>query len=305
MSQFSITLQDNTRTIDTLRERDSPLMAHVIHNNYVSEAKLITFNKCWMNLQVFNISDMTTGDGNYITENAWQGIIKSTECSSDFKRPRILKPTNKEWEVWKLVLCKSICVDVPQCLDTSLGLWRKNPPKWKWFLTPEYDLIEKTETSYRIHPALRGRTRSKLYCLTGEVWDSDRLEELSLRPTTIKRVQNGIVAEGSQEIKILDEQVSNESKSSDSWLYFSMQKQGEEIRLAHAIQYKTAIAVTDDSCFLEDRIGTAAWIITTPSLHHQIQGTSIAPGRGDNYNSFRSEMTGIIAILDKLTLLCK
>ena len=159
MSQFGITLQNNTRTIEIQRERDSPLMAHVMSNNYVSDAELKTFNKCRMFLRIFNVSDMTTGDGNYITTDAWQGT-RPTEWNTDFKWPRTKEPTNKEWDVWRSVLCKSICVDVPQRLDTSLGLWRRKPEKWKWFLTPDHDLIEKAEGSYMIHSVLLGRIRN-------------------------------------------------------------------------------------------------------------------------------------------------
>ena len=57
-----------------------------------------------------------------------------------------------------------------------------------------------------IHAVLLGRTRSRLYSTTGECWKHDRHEEISLRPTTIKKVQNGFVAEGSPEVKALEEQ---------------------------------------------------------------------------------------------------
>ena len=57
-----------------------------------------------------------------------------------------------------------------------------------------------------IHSVLLGRIRNKLYSTTGECWKHDRHEEISLRRTTIKKVQNGFVAEGSQEVKALEEQ---------------------------------------------------------------------------------------------------
>ena len=304
MSDHEITLKDNTSKVPMFRERDKPLMEIILQASGITHKQHMTINRCRMYLQIFSVADMVTGDGQDITEDAWEGIPQTEQRALKLRWPRSQTPTKSDWEVWKIVLGSVICRDNTRRLITSLGRWRTSPKDWKWFLTSNNNLIQKTaEDQYQIHVSMENHTRRKRYQIEGV-----RIKLLPtevLEPTTIRVKDGCLITEGSQEISPYGDIEDDKAGSYCQWLYFSQQSEGKIEYLVTEIKNHTAIAVTDGSCFQSENVGSAAWIITTPSLQHNIQGTTMTPGERDDYNSFRSELSGIIAILAKLHDLCK
>ena len=107
MKNFEIKIDDRTRFIDIQRERDTPLMSLIINNSSTTDDHKKTFNKCRMYLRIFNISDMATGDGQYITLDSWEGR-RSGNWEVQINWPRCESPSSKDWEIWRLVLCKTV-----------------------------------------------------------------------------------------------------------------------------------------------------------------------------------------------------
>ena len=56
------------------------------------------------------ISDITTVDVLYITDNAWNGNRVIHNQSNVKQWPRWEQLNEKEWEIWKVALKKTICL---------------------------------------------------------------------------------------------------------------------------------------------------------------------------------------------------
>ena len=82
--------------------------------------------------------------------------------------------------------------------------------------------------------------------------------------------------------------------SDQRWMsrYLYLPDDGEA--LADAIQAHTAVAVSDGS--LKLNLGTAAFIITTAENSHPIIGSHVVPGKVEDGDSLRCELSGIYGI---------
>ena len=95
-----------------------------------------------------------------------------------------------------------------------------------------------------------------------------------------------------------------ENESYKHWLFVSDDDKGDMQLLGESIIQGTAHAISDGSYFEHANVGAAAWVLTDSSYKVVSEGTSIAPGEGDIHSSFWSELTGILAILQKLENIC-
>ena len=50
--------------------------------------------------------------------------------------------------------------------------------------------------------------------------------------------------------------------------------------------------------------GTAAWVITSPDKSSLITASAISPGKEEMQSSYRSELLGILGILEDLNNIC-
>jgi hypothetical protein len=81
-----------------------------------------------------------------------------------------------------------------------------------------------------------------------------------------------------------------------------MVPEAEGIFLKEAVQTGEAIAVCDG--FYQDSYGTASWVIegVTPGI--RAQGCVLSPGGAKIQSAYRSELSGILAIMIVAQLLC-
>ena len=291
MSDKKVTINDSTKTIKPERERDTAIMDHIYKHTELSSKERKTFNKCRIYLKVFLISEICTGDGQYILENIWTGQRDET-IESKYNWPIWDKPSNKDWKTWQKVLCKTICnastqklenANAKQKLQQSLGVWRQVPQNHKWFLDKEQSLVERcTPKQFKSHKIIKGRTRNKHYQINAEEINTQAI--LQLEPTTIQKHDKFITTEGSASI-IHKESTANKHNK-DNEMNESITKKGDEQSLIQELLTGKVVGVSDGSCYQDKRIGAAAWILTTQCQQHHIIGTTVTPGREDNYNSF-------------------
>ena len=79
MSNKNITIKDATKIITPERERDSTIMEHIYKHPGLTSNEKETFNKCRIYLKVFLMSELCTGNGQYILENIWDGQRDDTK----------------------------------------------------------------------------------------------------------------------------------------------------------------------------------------------------------------------------------
>ncbi len=73
--------------------------------------------------------------------------------------------------------------------------------------------------------------------------------------------------------------------------------------IAEAIRNRTAIAVSDGS--FKDTYGTAAWVLEGDSSDGRIVGHVIAPGNDVDHSAYRSELSGILAVMITVKHICE
>ena len=72
--------------------------------------------------------------------------------------------------------------------------------------------------------------------------------------------------------------------------------------VAEAIENGTCIAVSDGS--FKEQFGTASWSIQGPTEVHQLSGSCIVPGHAKDQSAYRSELSGLYAIIIMVEAVC-
>ena len=75
--------------------------------------------------------------------------------------------------------------------------------------------------------------------------------------------------------------------------------------IINQITHGTAIGVTDGSFYEEEMVGAAAWTITNGNHEKLLESTTIVPGYDKQHSSIRSELCGLLAILDYIHSICE
>ena len=75
--------------------------------------------------------------------------------------------------------------------------------------------------------------------------------------------------------------------------------------IINQITHRTAIGVTDESFYEEEMVGAAAWTITNGNHEKLLESTTIVPGYDKQHSSIRSELCGLLAILDYIHSICE
>ena len=127
MSLENIQLEDNTPSIPLLQEKDQCLMTAFANNTKIPKSALQTLNKCRLYLQAFTLSDITSGDGTKIRDEAWHGrqYNNGREYSS---WPLWGCPGLQVWAQWRTGLRTTFCTQKIKKLDFPLGCWIAVPP---------------------------------------------------------------------------------------------------------------------------------------------------------------------------------
>ena len=95
-----------------------------------------------------------------------------------------------------------------------------------------------------------------------------------------------------------------ESKPTD-WLNIDTYQKGSLRSLKNSIESGVALAVSDGSYIETEGVSASSWIITTRSQQHFITAGALSPGSPEVQHSYRSELVGLLGILEKLWYICK
>ena len=119
------------------RKHDRFLM-HAFSHHITDRALLKILNNCRLYLQIFTLSDITSGDGRSILKHPLFGQ-KSPHFSSAINWPVQSKPSSATWKIFSSTVKKIFCVPNSNKLLRPLGPWRKTKFKqtiWKHFYDP-------------------------------------------------------------------------------------------------------------------------------------------------------------------------
>jgi hypothetical protein len=116
------------------REHDTALMAIASSSNFTNKQKQ-HINACRIYLQTISILDISTFDGNSITQHAHN--VKREDIVSSLRWPNQQRPPKAWWNTWRDFLL--ILADCNLFLFQTLGDWTQHKQciqPWKWYLDP-------------------------------------------------------------------------------------------------------------------------------------------------------------------------
>lgn len=305
MSNHHVKIKDHTPKILPAREGDQEIMK-VVNDSNLNPADKKTCNKCRMFLQVFWLSDITSGNGKFITQHALDGIQNPEQSSNEAIWPLWGNPKTSQWTTWKRVIKTLFCSgSILGKLTIPLGKWTKfRYDRWKWFTDTQQSVLYQRDSNstWYSHQKIGTLRRSPRF-----EWTSNRVKapnQSSLLPTTVRLNYPYIQSEGTCTINPVSTPNPSITKTHLSWLHYKVTSTSSISKLLRDICKGTAIAVTDGSYFPSLIQGTAGWTIESSDGTEYITGISVVPGPEEIQNPYRSETTGVLAILEKLYQLC-
>jgi exonuclease III len=307
MSKFNVKLKDDTAIIDPQRQHDCTLMGSFKNNTAIPTWQLKTLNKCRLYFKAFLLSDIVTGDGKKIITEVWMGRQYTPQSRSIKNWPLWGKPTSNEFNIWRSALKLTFCTSYDRKLKQPLGSWTKLPPSWSWFLRQyegNLELLKKVENN--VFECYEKSGRSQLvqrFVSTNRT--TTRKDNMEIWPTTVSTSGTFTIADGFSSIEPQkDCSVSDNPKYQCQWLCVDKYQKGSMTDLLRDIRLGHAIAVSDGSYYEQSGESGAAWIIASPDRKNFITATAIPPGPISIQSSYRSELVGLLALLQEILSLC-
>ena len=266
----------------------------------ISQYEQIQCNRCRLYLRAFTIADITTGDGTRITTSAW--AMHPQNCR-DLGWPLWGKPGIQDIMTWRRIIRKVFSPTQHLRLDTPLGPWTKpEDGKWEWFESTNAEkLYQRHHNEWFEYKKIGISRRQPRY-------DSLTFKRISKpddrKRTTVTKVHKYWVSSGVAPEDIEFSAHKDYSKHED-WLYRRQFQTKNIQKVLHDLRVGTAVAVSDGSFFRDTKTGAAAWIIESQDRSQYLRGQCIVPGTLDMQSPYRSELVGLLAILDKIAQLEK
>jgi hypothetical protein len=278
---------------------------------------LISINCVRMALNVMCISDIATADGRRV-DSTWMRALDTYPCRNDYKWPRLHHATSEDWRRWRRWL-SSITRDQTRELLQPLGEWfcarHTWVANWDSFCTLNEEILyirSQTSTSWARHIVQPNqRRRHKRYFTeylrcSGPPEDPSGLKRVSYRPTRtyIEVLSSSQPPNHWTPHATLDNTWGPYEISWDT-LSTKIQRLLQPCfldstrdlgKLFRDFARGTAVAVSDGSYLPDRQSAAAAWIIESACGTQWIMGSLVVPGSRDCYSSYRSELTGLLAI---------
>ena len=302
-SEHGITLDDKTIKIPLWRENDIAIMEAFRNNPAIRKEEWATLNKCRIFLKAFSLADISTGDGMFISKQAWAGLA-STSFRDATQWPIWGKPTRSEWAQWQRAISltflesngKKLKKPLLKWIETPCAtwmtdkdgssLWQQLPNKEEW---RQFDRVNKSKRQARF--SLIGKPVSK--------------PDIELLPTTVYKDSSFLYSEGtahSVQSQGKQDQQAEETKH-HAWLLKDVKFTGPISSIIDGIKNKSLMAVSDGS--YKENLGTAAWIIETEKQDATVSGVAVSPGNGKIQSAYRSELLGLLASIEMIEIMAK
>jgi exonuclease III len=306
MSEHQITMIYNIQTFPLPCAEDKVLMDEFLTAT-IPKSELKTINRCRIYLKVLTLSDIVTGDGKYITNDAFIGRRRNRQSSHSYHWPNWDQPAVKDWRIWRKALKLVFAPRWHRKLSHPVGSWtRPIPTDWEWYESIEGDekLYQlKDDNTWMAYNKLGRSKRVRRYRLAGSIMITPPTMNDTILQTTVILRSNCIESEGTRD-RFPVHIDSEEEQNTPTWLHYNMTQSNSIATLVTDICTGKARAVSDGSYYPETGVGTAAWTIESKNEQEYITGISIVPGPPSIQSAYRSELTGILAILEKLRTLC-
>jgi hypothetical protein len=265
------------------RQGDSCIIPHF--TEHYGKKDLLRLNRCRLYIQAMTLSDIVTTDGKNFTEACWLGT-KGNKPGWPNQGP--LPP--KDWSFWQTALHRTFGYSPHRSptLLLPLGPWYPEETHEWWYLSATKTLYHQAEgiTSYNIIDQRARRSREGEFRYSG----SSDFIPIGAVPASIRMAEGNVHLMGTTTIE------ADQTSQQPTWWQQRQEETpaDEGISIIQNILDGTARAVADGS--FKDGWGTASGIILgSGENHHRVD--VITPGVAQDQCSFRSELSGILAII--------
>lgn len=299
-----IIIEDNvTSDLQLQRENDLFLTEQFVECGFTDKERA-QINICRNYLRVTTLADITKGGGDRFTNLALEGE-RDTQRPARYSWARQERPTNEHFRLWRSALRKSFPkIGGSQKLHYTVKKWTSKQTGWKWFYEPRsQSLYEKSDNGWRIYKRHSRRGRLGHSPLMKYSNQALRLPLTNQLATVEVHNENTCTLTGwSGYTPDYDKEPNTDApytKSEFSHMNPIYKNNTDRVKtgLAQAIKSHSTRFVSDGSSCPHTKTGTAAFIGEDSTKEHQIEGSIIVPGVKKVQNSTRSELAGILAIL--------
>jgi len=132
--------------------------------------EIVACNHCRMYLRALFVSDIASGDGNFILDQFWNGIPYITPHKKK-SWPHYGKPPRKSWDTWKKWLKRAL-LGRGRRLSSPLGEWLKQDNNWPWYLSQDGGLYRRDSGKWYSYNPVIQRNRLPTFGNCGKLCDA-------------------------------------------------------------------------------------------------------------------------------------
>jgi hypothetical protein len=269
-----------------------------------SREDILLLNRCRLFLRAYHLSDIVDGSGVYITDDAWLGR-PSNNLHRTKSWPSQGCPSNGAWILWRKMI-KKCFLGRGMKLRNPLGLWLPVDSDWPWYYsTSDECLYHFDETGWRSFSKLISRGKNPIFSSIGK----STSKPSNICKATVFQKRDRRVCSGYGEILCNPQPIVNSLQDhllsmapNERWCVDTLELSDDGYIIADSIRNSVAIAVSDGS--FKDTYGTAAWVLEGENSIGRIIGRVIAPGAESDQSAYRSELSGILAVMIMVKNLC-
>ena len=296
------------------RENDQYIMFKIIQLSKYGKKNLLRINACRLYLQVYSLSDITTGDGARFTNEAWI-------CQRDPLRrtnllwPRQPRPNGKSRRLWKQAIKLAFPRNVNSQFLSPLGYWTdfNSRDLCTWFFHRDTSSVYRRFGNDWKKYRRRGR-RGQLGQFPRLIYEGNAF---SLPPNsvraTVETVNRHLRLTGwAHDIaNLLINNLPLTSKYQQSLVKARINMKTDcqyqrctEYDIAQHIFGEEISLVSDGSFLQEAEWATAAWIIAISRTRYKI-GRHCVTGNAIDQGSHRGELSGILGGILDINQICE
>ena len=292
------------------RNNDRFIMEALFSCAELTQADLISCNRCRLALESVTLADIVTGDGQCFRPDCL-GADLSLSPRSSWEFP-VEQPSRGDKDSWvkglKLLSSANLTLDDPHRLKE----WITEPhKKWEWYFHSSSNTLYRHahQAWHAYDPTSPHVTRHRTF---------RRTSLLRTPPTDMARATAWLDRHGrahfegaftdslpasTSEFNTIQDMIASWP---DNWPLNQCHFPPDPTALIQAIQDGTAHGVCDGSYMptASTAVGTAAWKIEDPASQQAMQGVTRTSGVESEVDSYRSELQGLHAMLLGLLAFC-
>jgi hypothetical protein len=152
--------------IKPLRENDLCIMS-TLFDLQIPGNELLACNHCRLYLRACMLSELSSGDGTLLLDDAWLGIPLLID-HKDKSWPAYPKPSLAMWQIWRKWISKAFLIRGRR-LRQPLGSWLSWDEHWPWYTSSAGNLYSYTNGQWMEHTPVLLRKRLPTYQAEGAV----------------------------------------------------------------------------------------------------------------------------------------